>query len=63
MNEEQFEREAAYRAAMNFFKCMLDKGVITPEQYDVIDTKMLEKYRPLLGTLFPESACYSLPEE
>ena len=63
MNEEQFEREAAYRASMNFFKGMLDKGVITPEQYDVIDTKMLEKYRPLLGTLFPESACYSPPEE
>ena len=63
MNENQFEREAAYRAAMNFFKGMLVNGIITPEQYAIIDTKMLEKHRPLLGTLFPESACYSPPGE
>jgi hypothetical protein len=54
MTEEQFEREKLYQASMNLFKSMLEKGLITEEQYAIIDTKMLEKYRPLLGTLFAE---------
>ena len=52
MTEEQFEREKLYQATMNVFQGMLKKGLITKEQYAIIDTKMLEKYRPLLGTLF-----------
>lgn len=52
MTEEQFEREKLYQATMNVFDGMLKKGLITEEQYAIIDTKMLEKYRPLLGTLF-----------
>lgn len=59
MNEDQFEREKLYQATMNMFQGMLKAGVITEEQYAIIDTKMLEKYRPLLGTLFSESTCYS----
>lgn len=54
MTEEQFEREMLYQASMNLFKSMLENGLITEEQYAIIDTKMLEKYRPLLGTLFAE---------
>ena len=52
MTEEQFEREKLYQATMNVFDGMRKKGLITEEQYAIIDTKMLEKYRPLLGTLF-----------
>lgn len=52
MTEEQFEREKLYQATMNVFAGMLKKGLITEKQYAIIDTKMLEKYRPLLGTLF-----------
>ena len=52
MTEEQFEREKMYQASMNLFKSMREKGIITEDQYTIIDTKMLEKYRPLLGTLF-----------
>ena len=52
MTEEQFERERRYHASMNLFQTMLKNDLITPEQYAIIDTKMLEKYRPLLGTLF-----------
>lgn len=55
MTEEQFECEKLYQASMNLFKSMLEKGLITEEQYAIIDTKMLEKYRPLLGTLFAET--------
>lgn len=52
MTDEQFEREKRYQASMNLFQNMLNKGLITPEQYAIIDTKMLEKSQPLLGTLF-----------
>lgn len=52
MTDEQFEREKRYQASMNLFQSMLKKGLITQEQYAIIDTKMLEKYQPLLGTLF-----------
>ena len=52
MNEDQFEREKLYQATMNMFRSMLKKGLITEEQYTIIDTKMLQKYQPLLGTLF-----------
>ena len=54
MTEEQFDREKRYQASMNMFQTMLKNGLITEEQYAIIDTKMLEKYRPLLGTLFAE---------
>ena len=52
MNEDQFEREKLYQATMNMLRSMLKKGLITEEQYAIIDTKMLQKYQPLLGTLF-----------
>jgi len=56
MSEEQFEREKLYQASMSFFRSLLDNGLITEEQYAVIDKEMLEKYRPLLGTLFSDNA-------
>ena len=46
MTEEQFDREKRYQASMNMFRTMLKNGLITEEQYAIIDTKMLEKYRP-----------------
>lgn len=56
MNDEQFQRESIYQATMNMFQTMQKNGLITAEQYAIIDTKMLQKYRPLLGTLFSENA-------
>lgn len=52
VNEDQFEREKLYQATMSMFRSMLKNGSITEEQYAIIDTKMQQKYRPLLGTLF-----------
>ncbi len=57
VDNEQFEREKLYQATMNMFRAMVEKGIITKEQYNVIDTNMLQKYRPLLGGLFSENAC------
>ena len=51
MNEDQFEREKLYQASMEMFKKMLEKGLITREEYEVIDTKMQEKYSLIIGTL------------
>ena len=52
MNEDQFEREKLYQATMNMFRSMLKNGLINEEQYAIIDPKLLQKYHPLLGTLF-----------
>jgi hypothetical protein len=51
MTDEQFKREALYQATMSMFQSMLRNRLITEEQYQVIDTKMKEKYRPIIGTL------------
>jgi hypothetical protein len=56
VNEDQFEREKLYQASMNMFQAMLKDGIITEEQYAIIDTKMREKYQPIIGTLYPENA-------
>ena len=53
MNKEQFDRERLYRATLAIARTMLRKGLISKDEYTVIDTKMREKYRPLLGTLCP----------
>lgn len=37
MNEDQFEREKLYQASMNMFQTMLKNGLITEEQYAIID--------------------------
>lgn len=51
MTDDQFKREALYQATMSMFQSMLRSRLITQEQYQVIDTKMKEKYRPIIGTL------------
>jgi len=51
LSEEMFNAEKLYQVTMTIAKSMLTKGIITSEEYAVIDTKMLEKYRPILGTL------------
>ncbi|MCC8075268.1 MAG: hypothetical protein LIO95_04885 [Clostridiales bacterium] len=55
MDEKQFEAEKNYQASMLCFRQMLEEGKITQEDYAKIDTIMLEKYQPVLGTLFSEN--------
>ncbi len=54
MSDEKFLRELKYQATMNVARQMLSSGLITEEEYTVIDTIFLEKYAPSLGTLFSE---------
>ena len=51
MTEEQFRAEKLYYISLSIAKSMLEKGVIDEEVLAIIDTKLLEKYRPISGTL------------
>nr|DAP14305.1 MAG TPA: Short C-terminal domain [Caudoviricetes sp.] len=47
-------REKFYQITMSIAKRMLADGLISKEEYAIIDTKMKEKYQPTLGTLFAD---------
>lgn len=52
MNRENFNNECYYQTTMNIVRQMLDNGLITKDEYTKIDTIFIEKYRPILGSLF-----------
>ena len=54
MNKTEGMREARYQAAMHMARQLLKKGVIDEDDYAKFDTKMSEKYRPILGSLFSD---------
>lgn len=58
MTSEQMRDDMRYQAALSVAKGMLEKGLITEEEYAEIDTRLLEKYRPYLGSLLSENACF-----
>ncbi len=51
MGEKEFESEKLYYISISIAKSMLEKGIIDEEVLAIIDTKLLEKYRPISGTL------------
>lgn len=50
------QNEITYLVTMKLFQKMLKSGLITAEEYCVIDTKMRVKYQPKIGTLFCEKS-------
>lgn len=56
MSKEKLHNDMLYHAAISMAKSMLEKGLITEEEHAEIDTILLEKYRPYLGTLLSENA-------
>lgn len=54
MSEDQFRNETLYQTTMSLARTMLEKGVISEEDYNEFDTNMLEKYQPIFGTLFSD---------
>ena len=58
MSKEEFRNEKLYQTTMHLARKMLSDGLISEDEYRQIDTIFLEKYRPTLGTLFSEFACY-----
>lgn len=51
INQEQFRAEKLYRFSLYAVQPMQEEGLISCEEYRQIDTILLEKYRPVLGTL------------
>ena len=51
MDEKEFEAEKLYYISMSIAKSMCEKGIIDEEVLAIIDTKLLEKYRPISGIL------------
>jgi len=52
MTDEQFRAEKLYQVSLSLAQSMLEKGHITADEFAAIDRILLEKYHPLLGTLF-----------
>lgn len=52
MTDEQFRTEKLYQVSLTIAYSLLEKGHITPDEFATIDQFMIEKYHPLLGTLF-----------
>ena len=55
MSRERLQDDMCYHAALSMAKTMLEKGLITEEEYAEIDTKLLKKYEPYLGTLLSKN--------
>jgi len=51
VSEKEFHAELRYRMSLSVAKTMLEKGIISEDEYSEIDTILLEKYRSTLGTL------------
>ncbi len=51
MSKEQFRAERLYLMSLSVAVSMLQKGIISEDEFSEIDTILLEKYRPTLGTL------------
>ena len=51
MSEEMFNSEKDYGITMAIAKSMLEKGLITPGEYDQFKKEMLRKYQPKLAPL------------
>jgi hypothetical protein len=56
VSKEKFEAERRYQASLSVAKALLSSGQIAREEYDEIDTILLEKYQPSLGSLFSDNA-------
>jgi len=51
MSEGEFRAELRYRMSLAVARSLLEEGAITEEEYSEIDTILLKKHRPILGTL------------
>ena len=59
MSKEQLTNEKLYQATMSMVRRMLEKGLISEEEYRQIDTMFLEKYRPVFGHYSPKSVDFT----
>lgn len=51
MNKDKFEAEKKYQSVMAVAREMLKNGLISKQDYTIIDTNMKQKYQPFLGSI------------
>jgi hypothetical protein len=56
MTNERFEREKVYEIMLCIARSMLRNGLLTEDEVRIIDDKLIEKYAPLLSSLYPSNA-------
>ena len=52
MDEKKLKDISLYHATMKMFRSLLERGIITEEEYRVIDTKMAEKYGIKMSVIY-----------
>ena len=60
MSQKRLQDDMCYHAALSMAKAMREKGLITEEEFAEIDTRLLKKYKPYMGTLLSKNTCYLL---
>lgn len=60
MTKEHFNRERLYLATLAIARTMQQRGLMTAEELNLFDTKIREKYQPLLGSLYPVETAKNL---
>ena len=56
MTNTQFQAEKRYQVALAMAKTLVDKGLLTHDEYAAMDAILLDKFRPCLGALLSENA-------
>lgn len=51
MTQGQYAMEKEYRIARNVLLCLFFQKLISEQEFAQIDTKLKEKYRPIIGGL------------
>ena len=52
MSQEEGKSEIVFQMTMSAARQMLEKGLISEDEYKQFYTKMRQKYCPIFGTLF-----------
>lgn len=55
MSEDKFRSEMSYLVALSIAKNLREKGLLSEEEYAVIDTNLRDAFSPSLGTLLSEN--------
>ena len=55
MSEDKFHSEMSYLAALSIAKSLRENGLLSEEEYAVIDTNLRAEFSPSLGTLLSEN--------
>ena len=61
MTKEQFQSEKMYQATMGMVRQMLSEGLISQAEYGQMEQIFLEKYKPLIGSIYAGMALTPCP--